>query len=338
MFNKKIILIISLLLLIVLALIFFISRSISNSVDYQLDRLANGTTEEKIIASDFMKNNKIQDAIPLLIDNINDNKDAVFKNQTKRTLPCASVAALRDITGEEIPPYLDACEEEVFQSGFDLKRIKDNWFNWHFNQQYKDWRIYRNEKLGFEINYPIRYLDTIGCNEGGDLYDLEYGLAPTKAFEGDNFVYIDNEYFFQTDGGQMINNGYRYKICNKINNSLAMLKNEPSWKIIIRDDIYNEKDLDNFIKEYYHQNCSLGYMEPGIQEGVFDVYITGKNGIGLDIESGSCPINYMTIFRYLPSQHKIATWNIGQEYKFWDNIENEITFDQAMVKSFKFLN
>ena len=191
------------------------------------------------------------------------------------------------------------------------------------------WQTYQNYNLGFEIKYPTRIANyNATCELRNGIYQSMFGMVPVKIFEDNNAVYISHEYFYQdtADG------------CEKVNNSLALLANDYSWKILIQDNINNDEELNQFIKEYYVNydgKCSLGEKKAALQDGVYDVY-TAWDGKNLD--ESECLINGWTIMKYYPAKGKVAAWGIGSEANFWGDEKGDITYDQEMVDSFKFIN
>lgn len=324
MFNKKRILGILSLLVICSVILFFILSYIENSAAYQLDRLANGTVEEKIIASDFVRMHRLEEAMPFLIDNINTNKEFLFSNKVRRTLPCASIKALEEITGAR-PSNFNACYDSILARKDLLDGIKDDWQRWYSPPQYKAWQVYKNERLGFEIKYPVSYQGfDAECSFENGKYKLSYGIIPTKIFEQDNKVYIAHEYFYKvgTDG------------CEKVSYSIDNLKDFGFWEIIIEDNIKNDDDLDKFVKDFFYDTCTLGEKKPALQDNVFDIYTyyDGKNLGTLD-----CFINYMAVMKYYPGKNKAVAWDMGQEYIFSVDNTGKFTLDREMVDSFRFL-
>lgn len=194
------------------------------------------------------------------------------------------------------------------------------------NVQYNNWQTYRNKELGFEIEYPKEIYNSNGACE---LRDGKYigigGMVPVKMKQVDNTVSVLPEYYYE-DGTSD---------CNKNYDLLPPLLYEPSWKIIVKDNINSEEKLANLVREFYGDKCKIGEKIQGTQEGVFDIklYWDGK-----DLEHTECINNYASVFKYYPEKNKVAAWYIGSEYVLWGNEEGTITFDQAMIDSFKFID
>lgn len=279
--------------------------------------MANGSTKQKIKAADFAKANNLYEAVPYLIDNIIEQSSYVFDGES-RTVPCVSVSALIEITKED-NKYQDPCKKSNFENKSSLKYIKESWYNWYFNKQYPDWQIYRSDQFGFEIKYPKEALGFGGdCN-----FDT---MVPIKVFEYEDGVYISYEYIFKKIDGE----------CKKIDNSLDMLQDEPSWNIVVRN-VKDDDELDNFINDYYSNqgDCRLGEKKMTSQEGVYSVYTYWD---GRDLGTSDCYINYVSIIKYFPEKCIVVAWDDGQEPYFWGDAKGNVTFDQEMIDSFKFID
>ena len=327
MFNKKIKVAIFILLVISIIFLLLAANRASNSVFYQLDKLVNGSIKEKIVASDFVKEHRLSAAIPILIANINSSSEFIFKNNIQRNLSCASLEALVEISGVQASD-LDTCDRSIFEKKYLLDKAQDDWWAWYKISEYKDWRMYRNERLGFEIKYPTSYWSLgASCSFKAGSYQLDSGMVPTKIFETKDKIYIAPEYFYEiSDAG-----------CKKNNYQLNNLEDFGLWEIIIKKGINNDNDLSIFLGDFYKgfgSACKLGNKEESLQKGVYDIYTDWD---GKDLTDSSCYINALTFVKYFPKQAKVAAWLIGQEYVFGADDSGRLYFDQAMAGSFRFL-
>jgi len=202
------------------------------------------------------------------------------------------------------------------------------------NQQKSDWVTYRNDQLGFEIKYPKVVQQPKGvCQPGPGGNNIDYGLVPVKIFEDGNIVYISTEYHYVLSSQNQ---------CEKVNNTLFFLKNIedsdyypfPTWRLVFKE-VNSDEELDQFVKEFYGSKCSLGDKTPASQSGVYDV--TTKYD-GKQLGESDCFINYMAEFKYFPQKKKAIAWEIGQESVFWVNTEDNLSFDEEIIDSFRFLD
>jgi len=190
------------------------------------------------------------------------------------------------------------------------------------------WNQYVNYRLGFSIKFPKTMVTFYGScrwnEENGDhSYRPDPAIVPVKVFEDVDTVYIAGEYYHElagettettADGGMR----YYYAECNKVNNSLALLQDpenhyQQMWKMVVKD-IYNDDELDGFIKSRYGAGCSLGEkVASEQQDGVYDVRIQGD---GKDLPETQCPLNYGTVLKYYPQANRVIAWDLGQAYTF----------------------
>ncbi len=312
---KKEIIFISAIVIFLITL-FLLLQKFPDPIKIQLDKLKSGSLDEKLAATEYVKNNKITDAIPLLIKNIV-NKD----------LSCSSVRSLNSLAGVTVSE-LDVCEDRIAKYDDLLKDVQNEWEDWYISQKYQGWQIYRSESFGIEIKYPERYYAWYGACENSDgQYRAVDGFVPTKIFEDNNEIYINQAFKYQ-DGEND---------CKKIDNSIEILSNEYTWKIVVQDNINNDQDLNKFIRDYYvgfGGGCRLGEKKLSKQDGVYDItmYYDGK-----DLGESSCFINAGTLMKYYPEKHRAVAWMTGQEPYFWTDDKYVNSFDQAMIDSFKFI-
>jgi len=211
------------------------------------------------------------------------------------------------------------------------------------------WLQYTNYQLGFSIKYPRAVMYFYGSckwnEEHGDhSYRPELSFVPVKVFEDGNTVYIANEYYHELTGETKetdARGGTRtfYSDCRAVTNNLELLRDPENryhqmWKIVVQD-VYNDEELDSFLKSRYGAGCNLGEkIASAQQEGVYDVHILGD---GKDWSESACPINYGYIVKYYPEGNKVIAWNTGQAYTFVGDKEYTKIYDDEMRDSFRFI-
>lgn len=295
------------------------------SISYQLYKLKNGSSKEKIMVAEFMGRNKVKEAIPLLISYLDSNEWFLDKGKSSPTLTCVSTRSLEKIAENK---FGNTCNEDNSKGNFQIYNIKKTWAQWYWNQQDHKMLTYHNDKLGFEIKYPEKVLSLrSNCH-----YDA---LVPVKFFEDldNDAVYLSTEYVYQKNTNNVS--------CEKIYNTLDLQRSLkdwedelfPRWRIVVKN-IYNDNELDRFINDFYGQKCHLGEKTPTPQAGVYDI---ATKYDGKELGESDCFLNFMGEFKYYPKKNKAITWNIGQDWVFWGDTDYDISYDEEMADSFRFL-
>jgi LysM repeat protein len=171
-------------------------------------------------------------------------------------------------------------------------------------------QAYRNDKLGFEINIPKKVDD-----------------GPIKTIESGDALWIVAE-----------NSSYIEEL-KQFNSSVSDFKKVAGipWAILVKT-VNNDQELNQFIKDRYGKDCSLGQKQPSSQPGIFDVQIDTGDG-----EAGEgCFLNWILFIKYSPEQNKVAAWDMGQDARFYSSEEVNVDgadtyYDQEMAESFKFI-
>jgi len=201
------------------------------------------------------------------------------------------------------------------------------------------WNLYTNAQLGFSIKVPNTMYHPLGsmCKWQENSYRPNGGIVPVKIFEGTS-VFFSSEYFYDLKGETVSDSTHYYSNCDKITNSLAILENKTYWQQFswefVTKTVGSEAELQAFIRERYGSGCTLGDQTPASQPGVFDVGILGD---GKDLEDTQCPLNYATVLKYYPAKNIVISWHLGQASTFAADQNNQVVYDQEMVKSFLFL-
>jgi hypothetical protein len=202
------------------------------------------------------------------------------------------------------------------------------------------WNIYTNPKLGFSINLPKQVSKDASCeatqSNGATLYKVKTGLINLKTFEDASVVYIRPEFYIESSGGNGDASNLLFTNCKKTTTTLALAKdtsntNLPQGFAIKIASAANDADIDKFIKSEYGKGCSFDAKSASKQAGTFDVKIKGD---GKSLEDTECPINYITVLKYSPTQKALAKWDVGQEFVFVDS--NNKPYDSDINDSFKF--
>lgn len=184
------------------------------------------------------------------------------------------------------------------------------------NDATADLRVYRNEKLGFELSIP----NTVGVDVGTE----KERTGDVNVMENGNIVFIS-----VNSGDSLVK-----EEIEKINSSKSEYEKVQgvSWAILVKE-INGDAGLLDFIQRRYGKTCKLGEKNPDFQDGVFDVKIVSS------LPEGGCFLNYGLVVKYYPAKNLVAAWDLGQAPVFFKKIvdENNPIFDTEMKDSFKFI-
>jgi hypothetical protein len=168
-----------------------------------------------------------------------------------------------------------------------------------------DWKLYRNERLGFEINLPRK-------TDGGEVKAMEVGDIV--------WFYSEGSYGYQEDLKQL-----------KGSNSEFQKAGGVRWAILVKK-VNNDQELEQFIKSRFGEKCGLGKVDSS--EGTVDLNVISK---GED-----CVLNFQLFAKYSPKSKLVAAWDTGQDVSFVssdrkDPYGNPMDFDEDMANSFRFV-
>lgn len=110
------------------------------------------------------------------------------------------------------------------------------------------------------------------------------------------------------------------------------------WSVVIKN-IYDDTELDKFIKENYGQGCLIDKKVPAKQNGVYEIEIKGEDwDKGADLGTTTCPINSVVRVLYSPPKNKLMSVNLGQECTFGTDYNSDFykCYDEEMINSFEF--
>lgn len=205
------------------------------------------------------------------------------------------------------------------------------------------WKTYTNSNLGFSMKVPEQMILSYGScewNSSENSYRPKTDFVPAQVFEDGNSVYISSQYYYQLGGEKKVTEGiyntYYFSSCNKVENSLALLKEgsnayEREWRITVKE-VSNDEELNNFIQNQFGQigkgSVILGKKQPSNQDGVYDLVLQ-NNGIPM--------IGYGVVIKYYPFKKKVVYWGTGQSCTFSASIEDvSKCLDSEIIQTFKF--
>ncbi len=106
----------------------------ANNTDYQLNKLSNGTPNQKARAADFLTKKKVYEAIPLMIENISNNEVANIYGKAPANIYCVIFYDLEELVNNNF----GFCSNEVINNDKSKQAIIDKWQNWYKNE-YPQW-------------------------------------------------------------------------------------------------------------------------------------------------------------------------------------------------------
>lgn len=228
---------------------------------------------------------------------------------------------------EYIPGYLSELCSELTEKPAD--RTSD--WSWE----------YESKRHGFSIeSLPVKVpMHKCNFDESVKLYKPtggEVDYIEIKALEWEKGVYFYYDYKYKLERIRTIRDisPSLYEKCYKEYTIDGLLdkssENHVSkkvvWNIIVKD-INNEKELLDFIKERYSDNCVIGEKISN-QNNIYDVSI--------DCQTPSTSY----IVKYSPQNKKAATWMLGSDNKFFTikNGQFDEYLDRKIEDSFKFID
>lgn len=142
------------------------------------------------------------------------------------------------------------------------------------------WAIYKNENLGFSIDYPRKAVNPYGGYnwvEKDDFasYRLKPDLVPISVFEDTDSAYFSYAYSYELGDQVSEGNHTNFKSCTKVDNTLTELRKERrTWQIIAKK-VVNEAALVTFLQQRFGSGCTIDEKVPTEQEGVLEVRVRG---------------------------------------------------------------
>ena len=231
------------------------------------------------------------------------------------------------ITNKRIVIICGAVVVLVLSIIFLQKKEIDNYQNFNQIILEPDWQTYRNDDLGVEFKYPSRiFIQDGACKLIDGNYRTLYAPVETKVLAKDNVIYVGQAYSYDIDN----------KGCIKKDNDLT--QDYIALKIIIKNNVLNSQNLNELVEEFYGgagDQCHINEKREASQAGVYDIVVHSD---GKSWDESRCFINSQTFMKYYPKKNKLMFTDLGMEYRFLANASGTVTFDQAMINSFKFLN
>jgi|GEM_PF-4283979 hypothetical protein len=175
----------------------------------------------------------------------------------------------------------------------------------YVNPPSDNWLTYENTELGFSINYP----------------KVNYNGYEVKIINADPVIYIVPS---ERQEEEIEEKRYSESVFDR---AFGI-----PYAILVQE-VNNDEELDDFIKQRYGTLCALGEKTESEQSGVYDISIDSSNWIPGDYNS--CFVNYVTKIKYSPSLNKIASWDIGQSDNFSSDpeISNSFQFTDQETSS-----
>jgi len=130
--SKKIFLVSLLSIIIIAVAVYYYLQS---NVNYQLYMLEKGPLTDKIYATYFVKDNKVIEAIPLLMGNIDDDRYESYKSKVPEKMSCHITYVLDDLTGLNIG---NVCNADGSKTDEEMEQIRNSWKDW-YNNSYQSW-------------------------------------------------------------------------------------------------------------------------------------------------------------------------------------------------------
>lgn len=115
--------------------IFVRHNYLQNNVDYQMNKLERGTTEEKGEAIEFIGKNKAYDKIPAIMEYIDSYESYLYLGKDSTPLTCDVTLALEELTGLQ---YGNTCDSDNSKTEEEEAKTIKTWKDWYVNN-YQKW-------------------------------------------------------------------------------------------------------------------------------------------------------------------------------------------------------
>ncbi|MFA5086415.1 MAG: hypothetical protein WC468_02400 [Candidatus Paceibacterota bacterium] len=197
-------------------------------------------------------------------------------------------------------------------------------FTYNKDVNTSDWISYSNQRLGFSMKIPPEITCANRCSKD----DL---LAPVKAIEDGDSVYIVPEYYYDLGGSGK---------CEKIVYDIGLLKKQQEgsikpflgWKIDVAP-VSGVDGIGRFIKDNFGKSCSVGNYNLK-NDGLEEISIVGTDWP--DVNS-SCPREMHYKIIYSSESRRVLSVKKGIDYDFYILFPGGMTdYGPEMLESIDF--
>lgn len=122
------------LFLLVLIISIAVYYYINNNVGYQLRKLEKGSLTAKVNATYFVGEHKIMEAIPLLMNNMDDNRYQTYNSKVPESMSCHVTHTMQVITNAG---FSNTCNADGSKTDEEIEKIKNDWKEWYKNSYNK---------------------------------------------------------------------------------------------------------------------------------------------------------------------------------------------------------
>ncbi|MFH1294972.1 MAG: hypothetical protein ABIH84_00055 [bacterium] len=200
------------------------------------------------------------------------------------------------------------------------------------------WDMYKMNYLGFSVRVPRQmYIPNAGCSyeesNGKHSYRPKGGYAEVRLFNTkDTALFVNNDFSQLGDETEDSEGYHYYGKCTKLVVGLdnIHLSGTHYWEFVT-SEIGSDKELTQFVRDYYGPGCDVTKKASAVQPGTYDVWIESGG-----MEDSSCPINFMYTIKYSPTKKLAVIWNRGQSCTFVANAD-WLCNDDEVNSSFRFL-
>ena len=115
-----------------LTLLYTVQYFRAKDINYQIGKLENGTTKQKIKAIEFIAEKNAYEEIPKIMPYIDSEDSILYYGKTSYTLTCAVTLALETMTNKN---YGNTCDSSHSKTDDQIMETKKEWKGW-YSQEY----------------------------------------------------------------------------------------------------------------------------------------------------------------------------------------------------------